>query len=268
MAERHRAPVEGRRRGPSDLVASSVRSPQSARAILLENGQCHAVAGRSLARGRSARAGGQVAGARVIPLVLAVLAVAPQVITTASRTTPTSVTYGSVPPEVERVSIHEWQDAASPSRLGGDVVRQGSAVTIRATPDHRTLVRFERADGAYLIDGPFWWPLRDVERPLDRRWRRTLAAAAPDVGAGAMDFEWLSAGGDGPDQWPRCFQAGARLMSCWECPAGDPAYCSVVRATASGGSSCPARRRRACDRRDGDGSSSCPTAPAVRMACA
>ena len=37
-----------------------------------------------------------------------------------------------------------------------------------------------------------------------------------------MDFEWLSAGGDGADQWPRCFQSGARLMSCWGTPAGDP----------------------------------------------
>jgi hypothetical protein len=87
-------------------------------------------------------------------------------------------------------------------------MRQGSAITIRATPDHRTLVRFERADGAYLIDGPFSWPSRDVERPLDRRWRRTFVAAAPDGSAKAMDFEWLSAAGDERTVAP-CFEAGA-----------------------------------------------------------
>lgn len=158
----------------------------------------------------------------MIPLLVAVLSVTPQAVTTVTRANATSVTYESVPAEVVRISVHAWQDAASPSRVGGDVMRQGSAVTIRATPDHRTLVRLERADGAYLIDGPFWWPLRDAERPLDRRWRRTLAAAAPEPIAGATEFEWLSAGGEGTGEWPRCFQAGARSMSCWGAPVGDP----------------------------------------------
>jgi hypothetical protein len=133
----------------------------------------------------------------------------------------TTITYENVPPEVVRISIHEWQDTASPSRLGVDTIRQGAIVSLRATPERRTLVRFERTDGAYLLDGPFWWPLRDAARPLDRRWRRTVAAAAAEPIPGATDLEWLSAGGEAAGEWPRCFHSGARLWSCWGVPVGE-----------------------------------------------
>jgi hypothetical protein len=179
----------------------------------------------------------------MIVVFLATLALAPQVSTAAIRGSTTAVTYENVPPEVVRISIHEWQDAGSPSRLGVDVARQGVVITLRATPDRRTLVRLERADGAYLLDGPFWWPLRDAERPLDRRWRRTFAVAAPEPIPGATDFVWLSAGGEGTGGWPRCFHAGARLWSCWgaavgetgvlQCLAGDRTWWTVVSRAAA-----------------------------------
>ena len=133
----------------------------------------------------------------------------------------TAVTYTDVPPEIVRVSVHGWQDAGVPVRIGGDVDRQERTLTIRAEADRRVLVRLERADGAYLLDGPFSWPPRDGQRALDRHWRRTITMASSEAIAGAAEFEWLSARGEPAADWPRCFQAGDRLWSCWGVTLGD-----------------------------------------------
>jgi hypothetical protein len=154
-----------------------------------------------------------MAGARVIAILLA--------LAMASGPAVSGVTYTDVPPEIVRVSVHGWQDAALPVRIGGDVDRQEGKLTIRAAPDRRVIVRLERADGAYLLDGPFWWPARDAQRALDRRWRRTLAVASSGPIAGAAEFEWLSAHGEPATEWPRCFQTGDRLWTCWGATTGD-----------------------------------------------
>jgi hypothetical protein len=154
-----------------------------------------------------------MAGTRVIGILFALsVAAAPAV---------TAVTYSDVPTEIVRVSVYGWQDAASPVKIGGDVDRQERTVTIRALPDRRVLVRLERADGAYLLDGPFWWPPRDAERALDRRWRRTITAASSGPMPGVSEVEWLSASGARAVEWPRCFQAGDRLWTCWGANLGD-----------------------------------------------
>ncbi len=134
----------------------------------------------------------------------------------------TGVTYENVPPEIARVSIHAWQDAAAPSNVAATVERHGDRVIVRAPSGRRSLVLFERADGAYLVDGPLWWPSRDTEHVLDRRWRRTVSAASPEPIPAATALEWLSGSPEPASEWPRCFQSGERLWACWGAAVGEP----------------------------------------------
>ncbi len=150
----------------------------------------------------------------MIALLLAV-----QLTTVPSMTT---VTYRNVPPDVARISLFRWTDNASPVQVAGDVERQGNRVRIRAAPGLRRLVLLERADGVYLLDGPFWWPATDVERALDTRWRRTIAVRMTEPIDGLPAFEWLSGSPDREAGWPRCFQSGERLWACWGAVAGEP----------------------------------------------
>jgi hypothetical protein len=133
-----------------------------------------------------------------------------------------AVTYLDVPPEVVRISIYEWQDETPPVRGAVAGERHENRLIVRAVSGRRSLIVLERQDGAYLLDGPFWWPPADVERALDRRWRRTVSAPAPEPIAGELPPDWLSGGRESPGQWPRCFAAGDRLWSCWGAPLGEP----------------------------------------------
>lgn len=130
-----------------------------------------------------------------------------------------AVTYADVPPDVVRVLVYEWQHEAPPVAMPSSIERQGSRVIVRAAAARRSVIVLQRKDNAYLLDGPFWWPPGDVERALDRRWRRTLSASAPEPIAGALSPDWLSAGPEPPGQWPRCFAARDRVWSCWGAPA-------------------------------------------------
>jgi hypothetical protein len=133
-----------------------------------------------------------------------------------------AVSYENVPPEVIRVSIHEWRDGASPASANSDIERQGERILVRGEAGRRRVVQFERADGAYLVDGPFWWPDADRRRVLDRLWRRTIRVVLPEPLPGAS-LEWLSGGPERGGDWPRCFQQEERLWACWGAAAGDPA---------------------------------------------
>ena len=133
-----------------------------------------------------------------------------------------AVTYEDVPPEVIRVVIYEWEHESPPTAAAPAGERQGNRVIVRGVIGRRSLVALERQDGAYLLDGPFVWPPGDVERAVDRRWRRTISASAPEPIAGALSPDWLS-GERGPaDHWPRCFAVRDRLWSCWGAPEGEP----------------------------------------------
>jgi hypothetical protein len=133
-----------------------------------------------------------------------------------------AVIYDNVPPEVIRVSIHEWRDGAPPAAAAGEIERQGERIVVHGETGHRRVVQFERADGAYLVDGPFSWPDTDRARVLDRLWRRTIRVMSPAPISGAS-LEWLSGGPERGGDWPRCFQAEERLWACWGAAAGDPA---------------------------------------------
>jgi hypothetical protein len=69
-----------------------------------------------------------------------------------------AVTYENVPPDVVRVSVHDWTDGELPWSAAAEVGRDGRRILIRAESGRRRVVVMERADGAYLLDGPFSWP--------------------------------------------------------------------------------------------------------------
>jgi hypothetical protein len=163
-----------------------------------------------------------MAGTGMIGPILALhLTITPSVIAVTERIV-TAVTYEDVPPEVARVSIHGWEDEASPVPVASGVERQGGRLIVRAASGRRSVVLLERADGAYLMDGPFLWPAADTGRVLDRRWRRTIAVASSDPIPGATAVEWVSTGPESGTQWPRCFRSGERLWTCWGAAVGEP----------------------------------------------
>jgi hypothetical protein len=133
----------------------------------------------------------------------------------------TRVTYANAPPDVARVSLYAWADSRLPSRIAADVERAGSDITVRADAGRRVVLRLDREDGTYVIDGPFWWPAEDTARVIERRWRRTVAASAFDSIAGDPQFDWLSAAAGGRGEWPHCFASGGRLWTCWGVPHGE-----------------------------------------------
>ena len=134
----------------------------------------------------------------------------------------TAVVYRDVPREVVRVSVQRWGDAALPAAAADTVDRSDGRVVVQSVPGRRTVVLFERTDGAYLADGPFSWPAADTDRPLDRRWRRTIGAATPAPLQGAPPLEWLSADLVRSGEWPQCFWVDDRLWTCWGAPIGEP----------------------------------------------
>ena len=133
----------------------------------------------------------------------------------------TRVTYANAPPDVARVSLYAWVDSRMPSRIAADVDRAGSDITVSAGAGRRVVLRLDREDGTYLIDGPFWWPAEDTARVIERRWRRTVAASAFDSIAGDPQFDWVSAAAGGRGEWPRCFASADRLWTCWGVPHGE-----------------------------------------------
>jgi hypothetical protein len=134
---------------------------------------------------------------------------------------PVAVVYDDVPGAVGRVSLYLWRDEASPVAVTGDILRNGSRVTVRGVSGQRTLVVFARMDGEYLVDGPFSWPMADVVRLVDGRWRRTARGGAPEALVEVSALEWLSASQAQGDQWPRCYWAEPHQWACWGVPVGE-----------------------------------------------
>ena len=156
----------------------------------------------------------------MIAAILVMAVAATPAVAAATSSVRTAITFENVPQEVVRVSAHDWHDADAPVRIAAEVEMQGRRMTVRAEPDRRTLLRLERADGAYLLDGPFWWPAHDAMRVLDGRWRRTVAVGSAEPIPGVADFAWVSAVAQGAGEWPRCFQTGG-LWTCWGVIAGE-----------------------------------------------
>lgn len=132
-----------------------------------------------------------------------------------------AVTYENVPPDVIRVVVYEWLHDAPPVSVPSSVERDGARMTVRTALPRLSVIVLARSDDAYLVDGPFWWPPGDVERALDRRWRRTISVAVPEPMIGGPPPDWLPAGREPPGQWPRCFTATDRAWICWGAPVDE-----------------------------------------------
>lgn len=125
---------------------------------------------------------------------------------------PAVLTYDGVPNDVSRVTAYEWREGAPPEPLDVSSQRSGAAVSLRAARAGLVAVTFGRADGQYLIDGPFVWPASPVRRRIESQWRRTERGAFPADVAGTPAVDWIRA--DTLDEtWPRC----VRDASAWEC---------------------------------------------------
>jgi len=124
------------------------------------------------------------------------------------------VVYHDVPAAVARVSTYQWQPGSRPVPLPLSVDRTGRQWTISVEGRAVVIVVLERADGAYLLDGPIA-PRDEVsERTLDHVWRRTaIGSAAPGV-AGMPPIAWLPLAGNAGDTWPACWWTDA---SSWQC---------------------------------------------------
>jgi hypothetical protein len=133
-----------------------------------------------------------------------------------------TVRYAHVPPEIVRISVLRWQEAGPPVAATAEIEHTGRRLVVRAASGRRSVVVLERADGAYLLDGPFSWPPADAERALDRRWRRTIVGDSREPIADGSLFEWVSASPDRTGEWPKCLRTGERIWTCWGAAAGEP----------------------------------------------
>jgi hypothetical protein len=142
--------------------------------------------------------------------MIALLFLAIQVVTT---TPPTSVTYAEVPADVSRIVVLEPRAQGPPRIVETAIARSADGVVVHGVPHRLIVVTLMRADGRYLLDGPFAWPPADVTRTLDRRWRRTLAVpAAAAASIGSMD--WIDVTTPAESTWPRCFVANDEGAKC------------------------------------------------------
>jgi hypothetical protein len=127
----------------------------------------------------------------------------------------TTVTYRKVPPAVLSARVLAWHDGRQPVELRStDVVIESGTARVACVPGTVVIVSFARADGAYLLDGPFDCPAVPVERREDPGWRRTVRVRSPPDSLARGDVSWLPAGGDPPGSWPRCVWTGS-TAECW-----------------------------------------------------
>jgi hypothetical protein len=126
------------------------------------------------------------------------------------------LTYVHVPTAVNSAHVLTWQDRRSPVELQppGEIVRESNTARVECTSGANVIVSFERADGTYLVDGPFVCPPNDGERPLDLTWRRTLHLRVPLGLSAHPDVSWVSATADTVDGWPRCAWTRG-TAECW-----------------------------------------------------
>jgi len=124
-----------------------------------------------------------------------------------------AVTYDRVPAEVVRIQVYDWREESIPLETPAAVDRAGDVVSILGRSGANVIVVFARADGAYLIDGPFRWPDTVTRRVLDPRWRRSITVDASGIAADEHTIRWLSAEAEA-DAWTRCVGEAVRV-TCW-----------------------------------------------------
>ncbi len=124
------------------------------------------------------------------------------------------IAYHDVPAEVSRVTAYRWRQGSPPVPLAIATSRNGTEMSLTMTLPEGIVVVLQRADGAYLLDGPI--PTRDLpaDRALDRTWRRTVDGGVVASPVSTSPLEWLTAEGAIGLRWPACWW---RSSSRWEC---------------------------------------------------
>ena len=123
------------------------------------------------------------------------------------------VIYQDVPAEVVQIVAFEWREGAPPREVQATVERKAGVARVFGPRGPLSAVLFKRADGRYLLDGPFAWPAAELRRETPREWRRTVAGAVSVETPLDAVVEWIAASAeDGP--WPRCVRAD---KASWQC---------------------------------------------------
>jgi len=150
-----------------------------------------------------------------------------------------SIAYHDVPAAVASVHVLSWKDGRAPvERQPAPQLSGGSLVVdVECAPGSTVVVSLARADGVYLLDGPFDCPSAATERRADLTWRRTIRLRAPPEVDSHPEISWVSATPGTPDAWPRCVWTGT-AAECWGSAVdargvlvfidGDRAWWSVV----------------------------------------
>ena len=134
------------------------------------------------------------------------------------------VVYRDVPREVVQIVAFEWQDNGMLREVGATIERKGGGARVRGPRGRLSAIFFKRADGRYLVDGPFTWPGMELQRETPRGWRRTVTGSVSDETPMDTVVAWVAASPeDAP--WPRCVRADHAL---WQCAGVGAATRGVV----------------------------------------
>ncbi|HEY3883997.1 MAG TPA: hypothetical protein VGL62_02225 [Vicinamibacterales bacterium] len=133
------------------------------------------------------------------------------------------VDYRDLPHEVLTATIYVWTGSA-PGRVALSLaVHDNRTAALEFAPGRAAVVIFARANGDYLIDGPFVWPDHNSDRLPDPLWRRTLhGSTAPDLRTEPA-LDWRPRADGLSDPWPQCRWTSAAAWECWGTPAGSDA---------------------------------------------
>jgi hypothetical protein len=142
-----------------------------------------------------------------------------------------TVAYDNVPGDVSRIEAYAWYQGAAPLSVPVAIGHDGNNTTITFTISGAVVVRLERADHAYVLDGPFVLHGQAEQRRVDGIWRHTLTGTVGDVAAAGAPLGWVSASGATGAAWPSCWWAGASIL---ECTGVELVQTGVVLGTAAG----------------------------------
>jgi hypothetical protein len=124
------------------------------------------------------------------------------------------IAYHDVPAEVSHVTAYQWQQGSPPVPLVIAMTRNGTEMSLTLSLPSAVVVLLQRADGAYLLDGPIAGRDLPAERAIDRTWRRTIDGGVTAAPGAPPPLDWITAAGATGLPWPACWW---RSPSRWEC---------------------------------------------------
>ncbi len=125
-----------------------------------------------------------------------------------------TIAYANVPPAVTHVAVYAWQQDSAPASIPFTIARDGGLTTITFSVSGAVVVQLQRADEAYVLDGPFLVRADSEERRLDGVWRHTVTGGVANGPHGTAPLKWLSESGAQASAWPSCWWADASRWAC------------------------------------------------------